>query len=954
MVKPLTKTIKLLLLSLLMAVVALAIWLHEGERSLNFAKTWILSRMNSPNAPYTVSFGDMTVHWKDVTQLGRLRISSIDVAKRDGNVFAHLPEMFVTIDPLGFLPDRRMFHQMSLHAPQLFLSRNEAGAVQFGVEGSASPMAMADFFTSITADAPNGQTKSSALPFSEFTIDQATLSFSDAASGTKVISTPFSVRLTRHHGRYDAILSMPFYYEEEAGRFDATLRTLRDSGDHVLDVKLTKVPSKMLCVFGLCPDGVDASGRVEGDIGLRVAADGTPLGVRASLTTKHAVLDAPKLFEKPVVLANSQLNAESDGSTKTITLNHMRLALEDANVDASGSFRHTDDGWYVVLDGKVDRLEMSALHKYWPLVMAPDSRAWVTAKIKSGHAENAILKVNLTPSDFAAANYSDAAVDAVVDARNIGFEYLPGFPEVTNMNGKAHFTGETVKIEGSSGTLMTGSSISKASLWCPDLNNPKIPMEASVTVASPAADAATLLALPYFSFDDVARLNSKIITGMVDTSMQLKFNAFSGKREADPNAIHLEAVDYTIDAQLKDVAQASMFGSYEVRGLNGSLKADQKKMSFEGALALADTGIADVTLSQSSGAPLTVTVKNRPASGKAANDFSLVYESSSEAPKIKLEGKRLDLSQHYGVSSGDDSILSHFPSMHLDVKLDELLMAEAMPFTKVAGVLHCSSSRCESADFSASVWKGQVKAGISQNKGQRQLRIAASNAGQFLHALDISDRVVDGKFQLTGEYNDSQNPAPLKARLVMEDFTLKNSQILGRILSVGSLTGLTNLLTGDGISFEKMTADMVARAGVVRISNGKASGNAMGMTVEGLVDSNSSKLKLKGVVVPAYALNSILGKIPIIGAIAGGEGEGLIAFNYAIDGRFEKPDISVNPLSGLTPGFLRGIFGIFDADTKRTPPPAPEATAPLESDVGARESKNTDSSEPNEPRRHLR
>jgi hypothetical protein len=183
---------------------------------------------------------------------------------------------------------------------------------------------------------------------------------------------------------------------------------------------------------------------------------------------------------------------------------------------------------------------------------------------------------------------------------------------------------------------------------------------------------------------------------------------------------------------------------------------------------------------------------------------------------------------------------------------------------------------------------------------------------------------------------------------------LKNSQILGRILSVGSLTGLTNLLTGEGISFEKMTADMVARAGVVRISNGKASGNAMGMTVEGLVDSTSSKLKLKGVVVPAYALNSILGKIPIIGALAGGEGEGLIAFNYAIGGRFEKPDISVNPLSGLTPGFLRGIFGIFDADTKRTPPPAPEATAPSESDAGASESKNTDSSEPNAPRRHLR
>jgi len=136
---------------------------------------------------------------------------------------------------------------------------------------------------------------------------------------------------------------------------------------------------------------------------------------------------------------------------------------------------------------------------------------------------------------------------------------------------------------------------------------------------------------------------------------------------------------------------------------------------------------------------------------------------------------------------------------------------------------------------------------------------------------------------------------------------------------VGSLTGLMNLLTGEGIAFDKMAADIHARSGVINVQNGRANGNAMGMTVEGNVNGVEQKLALKGVVVPAYAINSIIGKIPIIGMLAGGEGEGLIAFNYGVSGAFDTPDVSVNPLSGLTPGFLRGIFGVFDDSSTEKP-----------------------------------
>src|SRR5207248_3083421 len=65
-----------------------------------------------------------------------------------------------------------------------------------------------------------------------------------------------------------------------------------------------------------------------------------------------------------------------------------------------------------------------------------------------------------------------------------------------------------------------------------------------------------------------------------------------------------------------------------------------------------------------------------------------------------------------------------------------------------------------------------------------------------------------------------------------------------------------------------------------------------------------------GTIVPAYALNSILGIVPIIGpALLGGEGQGLFAANYQVTGSAADPQVSVNPLSAFVPGLLRRLIG---------------------------------------------
>jgi hypothetical protein len=101
--------------------------------------------------------------------------------------------------------------------------------------------------------------------------------------------------------------------------------------------------------------------------------------------------------------------------------------------------------------------------------------------------------------------------------------------------------------------------------------------------------------------------------------------------------------------------------------------------------------------------------------------------------------------------------------------------------------------------------------------------------------------------------------------------------------------------------------------GQLDIRDGQASGSALGFTSKGRIDLDNDKLGLEGTVVPAYALNSALGSLPLVGGIFSAEkGGGVIAMNYQMKGSMGEPDFTVNPLSALTPGFLRGLFNLFD------------------------------------------
>lgn len=193
--------------------------------------------------------------------------------------------------------------------------------------------------------------------------------------------------------------------------------------------------------------------------------------------------------------------------------------------------------------------------------------------------------------------------------------------------------------------------------------------------------------------------------------------------------------------------------------------------------------------------------------------------------------------------------------------------------------------------------------------GIHRLNATTPDGGEALRALDIYDSIVGGELKIEGKVKDSEPGRPLKGKLESTSFRLVNTPFFVRFLSVAALTGLADALTGEGFYFDGATARFSKKGGRIEVKKFRTAGPSIGLTSSGTIDLDRHNINLEGVLVPAYALNSILGNIPVLGdLLQGGSGEGLFSATYRISGSLGEPQIDVNPWAALAPGLLRDLF----------------------------------------------
>ena len=144
-----------------------------------------------------------------------------------------------------------------------------------------------------------------------------------------------------------------------------------------------------------------------------------------------------------------------------------------------------------------------------------------------------------------------------------------------------------------------------------------------------------------------------------------------------------------------------------------------------------------------------------------------------------------------------------------------------------------------------------------------------------------------------------------KSKLKINNFKLKEVPALTKILTLASLQGIADLLTGEGIRFDDFEMDFDSKKKLMTINEIYAIGPAISILMEGYIEGKKL-VSLRGTLVPATTINKAIGKIPILGKILVGKktGEGVFGVSFKIKGPPKKLKTTVNPIKTLTPRFI--------------------------------------------------
>ena len=110
-----------------------------------------------------------------------------------------------------------------------------------------------------------------------------------------------------------------------------------------------------------------------------------------------------------------------------------------------------------------------------------------------------------------------------------------------------------------------------------------------------------------------------------------------------------------------------------------------------------------------------------------------------------------------------------------------------------------------------------------------------------------------------------------------------------------------------------MTASFERSPGKLEIQDAVIYNPNIGITAQGGIDFQHSQVDMSGSFVPAYSVNTMLTKIPLVGLLlSGGENGGVFGINYRVHGSMSDPTLSVNPLSAIAPGIFHRILSAID------------------------------------------
>ena len=287
---------------------------------------------------------------------------------------------------------------------------------------------------------------------------------------------------------------------------------------------------------------------------------------------------------------------------------------------------------------------------------------------------------------------------------------------------------------------------------------------------------------------------------------------------------------------------------------------------------------------------------------KINNNFEILNRKA-----IIIDGNIFDgrsLIKELNNQENKKNILSSI-SKNIEIDFKEVLTSSDIPLNKFRLVGLIKRGKLEKISAKSEFSKNKfldISIKKEDTTGNSILEIYSDEAKPLVNGYEFFEGLEGGNLF----YLSNSSKEKSIGNLLIENFKINQAPGFAKLLSLADLKGLTDALKGEGISFDKLSIQYETKNGWMEIKEIFLIGPSISILIDGYFDKRKDILSLRGTLVPAKTLNTLVSKIPVIGDILIGKktGDGLFGVSFKIKGPTDNLKTSVNPVKTLTPRFI--------------------------------------------------
>ena len=238
----------------------------------------------------------------------------------------------------------------------------------------------------------------------------------------------------------------------------------------------------------------------------------------------------------------------------------------------------------------------------------------------------------------------------------------------------------------------------------------------------------------------------------------------------------------------------------------------------------------------------------------------------------------------------------------INIKIDKTYLDKKNIINNLKGYLIYNNNEIYESKLESTFSNNKkIKFTINTSKGVKITTLYSDVAKPFVDRYEFIKGFEEGNLDFYSTKKNNISNSTLK----IDNFKVQEIPILAKLLTLASLQGIADLLTGEGIRFTDFEMKFSNQKKLMKIEELYAIGPAISILMEGYIEEDKL-ISLRGTLVPATTINRTISSIPLVGKILVGKkvGEGVFGVSFKIKGPPKDLKTTVNPIKTLTPRFI--------------------------------------------------